>query len=313
MTNPLLKISEPVRQKLTIMGEEGAEWLTGSESLVQKISQEWQIAVESSLAGGSEAYVARARTLEGTEVVLKIAMPEIQGNTVFANEITALKLADGRGYARLLRSDFQRRALLLEALGTPLSQLGYIPKTQMDIICRTMKEAWRPVPVDVGLPTGADMADWFLEFITDLWENLDQPCSRPAFDRALSFVQARREAFDPQKAVLVHGDAHNANTLRLLDGTQTSFKLIDPDGIVAEPAYDLGVLMREWLGELAADPLELGRERCAYLHRLTGADTEAIWQWGFIQSVATGLLLVQIGQETEGRQMLTVAEAWSGV
>jgi len=135
-----------------------------------------------------------------------------------------------------------------------------------------------------------------------------------ALDTALSFAQARARACDPEIAVLVHGDAHNGNTLQTLSQnsqTPSSFKLIDPDGLVAEAAYDLGVLMRGWIDELTADPVRLGLERCAYLSHLTGADTQATWQWGFIQCMSTGLLLIRVGQEPSGIQMLKVAEAWT--
>jgi streptomycin 6-kinase len=151
-------------------------------------------------------------------------------------------------------------------------------------------------------------------FIADLWEQLDRPCSEPALETALAFVLARAKAFDKDRAVLVHGDAHNGNTLQTLSRdsqAQASFKLIDPDGLVAEATYDLGVLMREWIDELLADPVRLGRERCAYLSYLTGADTQAIWQWGVIQCWSTGLLLLRVGQKPLGIQMLKVAEAWT--
>jgi streptomycin 6-kinase len=49
-------------------------------------------------------------------------------------------------------------------------------------------------------------------------------------------------AHDDERAVLVHGDVHEWNALQAPGG---GFKLVDPDGLVAEPEYDLGVLMRE--------------------------------------------------------------------
>lgn len=113
---------------------------------------------------------------------------------------------------------------------------------------------------------------------------------------------------------MVHGDAHNGNTLQNLSQnsqSQSLFKFIDPDGLVTEAAYDLGILMREWIDELIADPVRRGRERCAYLSHLTGMEAQAIWQWGFIQSMSTGLFLMQVGQEQSGIQMLKVAEAWT--
>lgn len=309
--NRIMTVPDPVRQKLAILGAEGLSWLARLDALIGELEQEWQVSVGASLEGGSEAYVAEATTRDGSKVILKVAMPEFDGNTVLANEITALTLAHGKGYVRLLRSDLSRRALLLESLGTPLRDLGYSTRVQIAIICTTLRQSWVPISSGSRLPSGASMAEWLSKFIADLWEHLDRPCSQQTLDLALSFAQARARAFDPQTAVLVHGDAHNGNTLHNPSQTQSSFKLIDPDGIVAEAAYDLGVLMREWIDELIADPVRLGRERCAYLSHLTGADTQAIWQWGFIQCVSTGLLLRQVGQEQSGSQMLKVAEAWT--
>jgi hypothetical protein len=54
----------------------------------------------------------------------------------------------------------------------------------------------------------------------------------------------------------------------------------DPDGLLAEPAYDLGVLMRGWSAPLLqADPVRAGRDRCAHLSRLTGISPQPIWEW----------------------------------
>ena len=69
--------------------------------------------------------------------------------------------------------------------------------------------------------------------------------------------------------------------------------------------------MREWTEEYEQDPLHKGLERCEYLHTLTGVPAQAIWEWGFLQTVSTALVLLQIGQEEQGRAMLNVAESWS--
>jgi streptomycin 6-kinase len=315
MSNRIITVPDLVRQKVAILGAEGLRWLVGLGDLIEELEQEWQVIVGSSLEGGSESYVAQARTRDGSKIILKVAIPENNGGTVLANEITALTIADGHGYVRLLRSDLSRRALLLEPLGMPLRDLGYSTRAQIDIICTTLRETWMHIPSGSGLPSMTGIAEWFSRFIADLWENLDRPCSKPALDMALSFVQARANAFDPESAVLVHGDAHNGNTLQnLSQSSQTHssfFKLIDPDGLVAEAEYDLGVLMREWIDELIVDPVRLGCERCAYLSHLTATDMQAIWQWGFVQCMSTGLLLTRMGQEQTGMQMLAVAEAWA--
>jgi len=68
--------------------------------------------------------------------------------------------------------------------------------------------------------------------------------------------------------VLVHGDVHEWNALEADGG----FKLVDPDGLLAEPEYDLGIIMRE-------DPLEGDlHERAGRLAHSTGLDATAIWE-----------------------------------
>ena len=114
---------------------------------------------------------------------------------------------------------------------------------------------------------------------------------------------------EPAEYALLHGDAHGGNTLKELAGED--FKLIDPDGIIYEKAYDLGVLMREWVDEYEQEPLKEGKERCWYLHTLTGVSEKAIWEWGYLQTVSTAFVLLQIGQAKTGRKMLRVAECWA--
>jgi len=49
-------------------------------------------------------------------------------------------------------------------------------------------------------------------------------------------------AHDDERAVLVHGDVHQLSALHV-PGRDT-FKLVDPDGLLAEGECDLGVMMR---------------------------------------------------------------------
>ena len=44
------------------------------------------------------------------------------------------------------------------------------------------------------------------------------------------------------------------------------------------------------------------------LAALTGTDAQAIWEWGFVERVSSGLLLMQLGHE-EGELYLSIADA----
>jgi streptomycin 6-kinase len=270
--------------------------------LVHRVEQQWDIAVGRPLAGATEAYVAEATTSTGQPVVLKVLLP-LSGR-MGRHELTALRLADGQGCVALLRDAPDLGALLLERLGPPLFELGVPIVRRHKILCDTAAGMWRPAP-DCGLPTGADRARTLADFVAETWESLDRPCSERAIDDALTCARRRAAAHDDERAVLVHGDVHQLNTLQ----AGPVFKLIDPDGLLAEPECDLGTVMR-------GDPVELlqgdPRERAWRLGARMGLDATAIWEWGVIERVASGLHCTQIDLQPLGRHTLAAADAASG-
>lgn len=303
-----VEVPEAVRQKAIARGAEGWRWLGRLGYLIHGIEHDWGITVGSTFSGGSESYVAAARTDDGTSAVVKIEMPPYAS---FAGEVRTLVAAGGCGYARLLAHDEERHATLQERLGPPLHESGLPVTVQIEILCTTLRRAWE-VPAPSGLTSAADKARWLSAFIAETWEDLNRPCSGRVVEQALSFAETRGAAFDPEAAVLVHGDAHNANALQDPGRAPTQFKLVDPDGLLAEPAYDLAIPMREWSGELLnGDAARRGHERCAHLSHLTGVDPRPIWEWGFVERVSTGLLATAVGAERLGKEMLDVAEAWA--
>lgn len=310
MSSEVVGVPEAVRQKAMAHGFEGRRWLKGLGRMVEELGRHWEVTVGQVLSGGTESYVAAVRTEAGEHAVLKIEMPPYAS---FEGELRTLMAADGRGYARLLDWDEERRAMLQERLGPALSESGLSVTAQIEVLCTTLRSAWE-VPAPPRLTTGAEKARWLAGFITATWEELGSPCSRRVVEQALTFAASRERAFDPETSVLVHGDAHNNNALRVLEGDHAprQYKLADPDGLLAEPAYDLAIPMREWSGELLyGDALTLGRERCAKLSNLTGVDPRGIWEWGFIERVSTGLLATWVGADRIGKDMLEVAEAWA--
>lgn len=293
----MIRIPEVLRNHAIAAG--AGRWLDDLPALVAELEERWDIVVGNSLLGATEAYVAEAMTRAGRPVVVKILVP-LSGRRS-RHEITALRLADGRGCVGLLRDDPDLGALLLERLGPPLYALGLPINRRHEILCDTAASVWRPAP-DCGLPTGAERARQLADFVTDRWEYLDHPCSEQAIDFALACARRREAAHDDERAVLVHGDVHQLNALR----AGPAFKLIDPDGLLAEPECDLGTVMR-------GDPVELlqgdPQERARRLGARAGLDPTAIWEWGVIERVASGLHCTEIGLQPLGRQTLAAADA----
>ena len=288
-------VPEVVRNEALAAG--AAAWLDELPALVADLEREWFITVGRPYAGGTEAFVAEATLDDGTEAVLKLLIPRPGGAA--SNEITVLRLTNGEGCVQLLRDDVARCALLLERLGVSMYELALPVTERHETLCSAAERVWRPAP-DCSLPTGAEKGHWLVDSITTAWEELDRPCSERAVDYALSCAARRIAAHDDERAVLVHGDVHQWNTLKANDG----FKLVDPDGLLAEAEYDMGILMRE-------DPVELlagdAHERAEWLAERTGLDATAIWEWGVVERVSTGLLYTKIDLQPVGREMLAVA------
>ena len=227
-------------------------------------------------------------------------------------ERSLLQTASGRGYVRVLRHDPKSGAILLERLGPQLAKMGLPIEEQIRVICRTLQQAWMPMPPGVRYPTGAEKALEMSSFISTAWSRLGRPCSEKVIEIALRFAEARRDAFDPADSVLAHGDPHAWNTL--LDPKTNQYKFVDPDGVFIERAHDLSISIRESSAELlAGDPVASGRKRCALLSRLTGVQQSAIWQWGFIERLVNGLRYIEVGPEANAVEFLAVVEAWAEV
>jgi streptomycin 6-kinase len=295
-------VPQVVRQKALSLGAAGNAWLAALPSVVARVAADWGVEVGPPMSGGSDSLVAEARMTDGTEAVVKVPLPSQD----VRHQAWCLAAAGGVGYVRLLRMDDGSGAMLLERLGRPLIATGLPLPAQIEVICETLQLAWR-TPRIHQLPTGATKAGWLGSFIERTWAQLDRPCSSRAIALASEFAELRAAAFRPERSVLVHGDAHNNNLLESPDG---GFRLIDPDGLIAEPACDLAVPMREWSRELleSGDTVSAARARAQLLADLTGVDQESIWQWGYIERVSTGLLCRKVGRIELAEEILDVAE-----
>ncbi|MBA2608553.1 MAG: phosphotransferase [Actinobacteria bacterium] len=295
------------------MGHVGEQWYAELDGLVAEFEQRWNIIVGDELGGGTHAFVAEATTRDGQAVVLKIALPKMKGSATgtATQEIEVLLAGQGRGYVTVFAHDTDHRALLMERLGADLEDTVPDVDDQIEIICSTLCPG-APPPTGLHLTTGAEKALWLHRFVEDEWNSLGRPCSEAAVRQAQAFADQRAAAHEVASAVLVHGDAHESNLLLAADG---SYRLIDPDPMVAEPAVDLSVPIRGWNAALRAgrDPAAAAVARCRRISQLTGVDPQAIWEWGFMERLSTALYTQSVGTAWWPRDAFPVVEACVGV
>jgi len=293
---PGVSLDIPDQVRRTVMAGGNGAWLDELPGVVDSLAQEWSLTIGTSLAGGHAALVVEVTLDDGTPAVLKIGVP---GRDV-GQEAMMLRLANGVGCATLLREDLGRQALLLERLGAPMYDLVADPAKRHDLLCEVAVGLWRPIGPDIDLPTGARLAEQYADRLPRLWEQAGRPCSPATVADALDCMNRRRLAHDDRSAVLVHGDIHEMNALQASDG---SYKLIDPAGLRAEPACDLGTIVR-------CTP-DLGDDLRARTERLasrTGVDATAIWEWGTIHRVVSGVYACSIGFQPFGALLLAEAD-----
>jgi streptomycin 6-kinase len=168
-----------------------------------------------------------------------------------------------------------------------------------ELLLDAVRKLWRPVDPDVGLQRGSAYAEYLIGRLPVVWEQSNRACSERVLADAISSAERRAAAHDDERAVLCHGDLHELNALQAGDGT---FKLVDPEGVVAEREYVLGVIMRNAPGD---DDLH---ERADWLAAATGCDRTAIWEWGTAERVLSGLWCRVVDHQPHGNKQLADAE-----
>ncbi len=296
-----IELPEAARNRAIAAGH--AEWIDDLPDIVRGLERDWSIEVGQAYDEGTEAFVADATLADGTPAVLKVLVPR-RGGAFDDHEAIVLRLAGGAGCPVLYQENIDRGALLMERLGPSMFALGLPYEQRLRALCDAASRIWRPAP-EAALPTTASKAAWLIDFVTTKWEALDRPCAERTIEHAVACGQRRLSAGDPTRPLLLHGDVHQWNALAAGD----DFKLVDPDGLVGDAEYDLGVILREDPDEPgAADPWATARWMAARY----GLDATAIWEWGVIERVSTGLVTTEIGLQPVGRQLLAARRSACG-
>lgn len=266
-----------VRRTEECHGADGTLWLERLPGILAACEQRWQLRLSAPFANLSFHYVAPATRDDGVHVVVKAHSP----TTEFMEETTALQLFAGRGSVRLLDYDSTDEVQLLERL-EPGRSLRTVSDDVAAISHATsvMRQLWRPVPAVHPFPT---VLDWGAG-LTRLREHYNGG-SGPFPEQLLTEAEALFAELSTSMAepVLLHGDLHQDNILSV--GQQ--WVAIDPKGLIGEPAYETGALLRNFLPELLEAPqprLVLAR-RIDQMADEPGFERARIRDWGLYQAV----------------------------
>jgi len=194
-------------------------------------------------------------------------------------EIQALRCYDGRGAVRLIDYNETDRHLLLERLvpGTPLAECED-DEAATRIAAGVMRTLWRPLSEGHGFPTAASWAEG-LQKLRAQFGGATGPFPAKLVSMAECLFQ---ELIASSEApVILHGDLHHFN---ILSAEREPWLAIDPKGVVGEPAYDVGALLRNPHPDRFTDP-KVQRRRIDILCEELRLDRRRVIGWGIAQAV----------------------------
>ena len=252
----------------------GVAWLERLPTLIAECEARWSLRVGAPFVL-SYNYVAPATRADGTEIVLKLGVP----NPELHSEIEALRIYNGRGIAHMFYGNSEEGILLLERLrpGSMLSELED-DEAATAIAANVMRQLWQPAPVEHQFPTIAKWARG-LDRLRAEFAGGTGPFPPKLVEQAEAlFVELIASMGEP---VLLHGDLHHFN---ILTAEREPWLAIDPKGIVGEPAYEVGALLRNPNQEIATNPKILAR-RIDQLSAELAIDRARIIGWGLAQAV----------------------------
>ena len=282
------------RAVVAFRGAGGEAWLRSLGATVEECAARWSLEVGPPFLPLSYNYVAPATRADGARLVLKVCFP---CDAEAATEREALRLYDGRGSARLLDSDAGSGSLLLERLepGTRLADLCETDdEGATSAAASVMRTLLRPLPLAHEFPSVGDWGKGF-ERHRARFDGTSGPLPARLFEEAETlFRELNDSAAEP---VLLHGDLHHWNILAARRGPWLA---IDPKGVVGEPAYEVGALLRNPIEQILNWP-NLARVTARRIRQLSdelGFEPERVRGWGLSQAILAAVWSCEDGGDS---------------
>jgi streptomycin 6-kinase len=217
---------------MNLYGEKGKQWLDHLPNLIAQTAGTYGLSNLKPVNNLSYNYVLSG--FQGSQpIILKLGL-DIDG---FKREAAALMAFSGFGVIQVFSEN--AGLLLLECAVPGVSLKSYFPENDDEAINITANAIKRlhkaPIPRANAFP---HIKDWLIA--------LDKDWNIPA-----SFLQKARQLRDhllqaAVKEVLFHGDLHHDNILQNGD----DWLVIDPKGVIGEPAYEVAAFIRNPIPEL---------------------------------------------------------------
>lgn len=267
---------------INIYGEKGRRWLDHLPNLVTQLANTYGLSNLKPVDNLSYNYVLTGFQ-DSKAVILKLGL-DIDG---FKREASSLMAFSGFGVVEVLSAN--NGLLLLECAVPGVSLKSYFLEKDDEAISITANVIKRlqkaPIPNTHAFP---HVKDWL--------EALDGDLEIP-----LQTLQKSREIRDQllqtsEPDVLLHGDLHHDNILQNGD----EWLVIDPKGVIGEPAYEVAAFIRNPIPELLnhADAPNIIHNRVTRFAELLELPSQRILDWCFVQAVLSWVWAIEDGCDT---------------
>ena len=277
-------------------GESGRQWLRALPATVDAVARRWNLRCLAPLPNLSFNYLMKGR--RGPEpVVVKI----VSQRQALAGEVAWLRAQQGRGAVRLHDVCETANAYLMAevAPGQPATMLRERQATER-IAAAIAALGGRRAPRE-GI---VRVATWFDE-LRGFAEQ--PPAGIDAADIRAARAVAAELAVPEQDERLLHGDLHHDNLL-CAGASAGAWRVIDPKGVVGDPAHDCAAMLRNGLdGAAASEIVRTIRSRLDILAAAAGFDAPRIAGWGYAQTVLSCCWSAAAGERAIHRELAVAA------
>jgi streptomycin 6-kinase len=239
---------------------------------------------------------------DGRNVVLKVA----NSRSDETRGARALSHFGTQAAVRVIETSEDGAVLLERAIpGTHLTQLVLNGQDERasEVLCRVMAAIHTPPAPDAGFRSVEDWGRGFERYAASGCSTLPDAQVARAYQLFAALCRSQGERR------LLHGDLHHDN---VVFDTERGWLVIDPKGVVGEPAYEAGAALRNPQDDpRCLTDRHVIEKRVAAYARCLNAPHERIIGWAYAQAVLSAIWSVE--DEEDPTIGLTAAEAFEAM
>lgn len=266
---------------------------------IEHICNKWQLVrlkeIKNNSFTGNYVAVAHSEKYK-TTVVVKILVKK-------TNELEALKFFNGKGCVKLLDSDLEHSAFLLEYVKPGVSLRTLFPENDfkaIEITTEVIKKLHVKNSINKG--KGFKTVNQWLKLLSEFK-------SKQISEYLLQRARKLSKELLSKKQVLyvLHGDLHHEN---ILSYEKEEWIVIDPKGVIGPLEYEIGRFIMNPIPELLlqSNVKEIIKNRIDRFSEIFGFEKQRIIDWCFVQAILGACWAEQDKNNTSLRYFIEFAE-----